>query len=146
MKKLILVLAMVAMLVAPAYAIEGDAIRLSYTFPMATVASATITSINIFTAPADMRLRAISVVTPTTTLIGNATDSVTFTIYADGVAIQSYNLASGLLTAATPKAFTLTAASAVISKDAVVKCAAVVKGDSKAVVTPVVNIHYSPTK
>ena len=146
MKRILIVLAVLAMFVAPAFAIEGDAIRLTYTFPIATVASSTVTSINIFTAPADMHLRAISVVSPTTTLIGNATDSVVFTLYADGTAIQTYDLATALLTSNTPTAFTVVDSKAVISAGAVVSCAAVVKGASKAVVTPVVNIHYSPTK
>jgi len=148
MKKLMILAALVAILLIPvqAMAIEGDAIRLTYSFPIATVASSTVTSVNIFTAPADMHLKAISVVTPTTTLIGNATDSVVFTLYADGTAVQSYDLATALLTAATPKVFTIVESTAVISKGAVVSCAAVVKGASKAVVTPVVNIHYAPTK
>ena len=146
MKKLILILALFAVLIAPAFAIEGEQIRLSYTFPISTVASATVTSVNIFTAPADMHLKSMSVVTPTTTLVGNATDSVVFTLYSDGTAIQTYDLATALLTAATPKAFTIVESTAVISKGAVVSCAAVIKGASKAVVTPVVNIHYAPTK
>lgn len=145
MKKLFAVI-VALMLVMPAFAIEGEQVRMSYSFPLATVASATVNSVYAFTAPCDMRLRGVEVYTITSTLIGNATDSVVFHIYDDGSSIQSYDLASGLLTGGTPKAFTLNAANAVIAKDSVIKCSAVISGDSKAVVTPVVTIHYTPTK
>jgi hypothetical protein len=134
------------MLVVPAFAIEGEQVRMSYSFLLPTVASATTNSIYAFTAPCDIRLRGVEVYSVANAAIGDATSTVTFTVYDDSVAIQSYNLADGALTAGTPKAFTLTAAKTVIAKDSVIKCSAVVASDSRAVTTPVVTIHYTPTK
>lgn len=146
MRKLIAIMLAVLFVAPAAFAIEGEAVKMSYSFPLATVASATVNSVHAFTAPCDMRLNGVEVYTITTTAVGNATDTVVFTLYDDGVAIQTYNLAAGALTGGTPKAFTLAAATKVIAKDSVLKCSAVIAGDSKAVVTPVVTIHYQPTK
>jgi hypothetical protein len=143
-KKLFAIL-VALMLVSPVFAIEGEHVRMSYSFPLGTVASATVNSIHAFKAPCDMRLRAAEVYTITTTAVGNATDTVVFTVYDDGVAIQTYNLSAGALTGGTPTSFTL-GSSVSIAKDSVIKCSAVIAGDSKAVVTPVVTIHYTPTK
>jgi hypothetical protein len=149
MKKLILVLALFAMLVAPAFAIEGEQVLLSYTFPIATVGSSTVTSLYIFKAPCSMRVRGMEIVSVTTTdalPTVNATNTVVFELLASGTAVQSYNLTSGVLTASVPKSATIVTATSVIPKGDVISCRCRVVADSKAVVTPFVTIHYTPTE
>lgn len=134
------------LIVTGAFAGELSQVKEIYTFPLGTVASATVNSVYGFTAPCDMRIAGIEVYSVGAAAIGTATDSVVFTIYDDGVAIQTYDLTAGALSAATPKAFTLSTTYPIIEKDSVVKCSAVVRGDSRAVTTPVVNLHWQPTR
>jgi hypothetical protein len=151
MKKILVVLFALAILTGSAFAAELSQVKMSYSFPIATVASSTVTSLWIFNAPCDLRISGADVVTVTTTdnaapCAVAASYTTIFEILDDGTAVQSYTILTPGLTANTPQAFTVVNSTAVILKGSVVSCRARSLVNGKAVVTPVVTMHYAPTR
>jgi hypothetical protein len=145
MKKFLAILVlMVLVSVAPAFALEADYIPMSFVFPLVsnTVAS-TPTSIVAFVAPENITLKSVYV-TDVGGITANATDSLDFNLLDDGVVIQSY-ITTTALVAMTPKAFTLATAAGVnrIAKGSVVTANITVNGAGAAQTTPNILINYT---
>ena len=145
MKKVIFALiALIALTVAPSFALEADYIPMSVSFPAVTLDAASETiAPYAFVAPENITIKSVYV-TEADGVTANATDSATFSLTDDGSVIQSYRTNLVSLVAMTPKAFTLsaTAANKRIAKGSVVTVAITKQASGVALTTPVVQLNY----
>lgn len=145
MKKVIFaLLALIALTVAPSFALEADYIPMSVFFPAITTNAGTgATSVFAFKAPENITIKNVYV-TETNGVTASATDYATFTVKNGATAIQAYSTTTAL-TAMTPKAFTLTTTAKAhkVAKDAVLTMVITKVGSGVALVTPVVQLDYT---
>lgn len=145
MKKVIFALiALIALTVAPSFALEADYIPLTFTFPIVTTNAGTgATSVVTFKAPENLTIKNIYV-TETSGVTASSTDYATFTLKNGASAIQAYSTTTALV-AMTPKAFTkvTTANAHRVAKDAVLTMVVTKVGAGVALTTPVVQLNYT---